>query len=381
MRALIIPLVFLGLLSFQSFAQENFVEKHVKVYYEQGRFGGWPANHGIWKWGDEILVGFSRGYYKDLGPERHNIDREKPEEHVLARSLDGGETWTLEHPNDKGYLLPQGKEGLHGTELPGVPLKPSVPCPGGIDFTHPDFAMTLRMTSVDAGASNFYYSYDRGHTWEGPFIVPGFDVLGTAARTDYIVDDKNTCTAFLTASKVNGKEGRPFCMRTADGAKTWEFLSWIGDEPTEGFAIMPSTVRISDTELITAIRCQTETHKRIALYASSDNAKTWTYLNDPVADTGEGNPASMIKLGDNRVCITYGVRAVPYRICAKLSSDNGRTWGPEITLRNDGAGRDIGYPRTVQRRDGKVVTVYYFQDAQTGPERYIAATIWDPAKM
>ena len=34
--------------------------KHVKVYYEPGRFGGWPANHGIWSWDSEILVGFSR---------------------------------------------------------------------------------------------------------------------------------------------------------------------------------------------------------------------------------------------------------------------------------------------------------------------------------
>ena len=22
--------------------------KHVKVYYEPGMFGGWPANHGVW---------------------------------------------------------------------------------------------------------------------------------------------------------------------------------------------------------------------------------------------------------------------------------------------------------------------------------------------
>jgi hypothetical protein len=39
---------------------------------ETGRFGGWPANHGIWSWGDEILVGFSAGY------------------HLFARSMDGG---------------------------------------------------------------------------------------------------------------------------------------------------------------------------------------------------------------------------------------------------------------------------------------------------
>jgi len=36
------------------------------------------------------------------------------------------------------------------------------------------------------------------------------------------------------------------------------------------------------------------------------------------------------------------------------------------------------YPRSVERHDGKVVTIYYFWDRKTGPERYIAATIWDP---
>jgi hypothetical protein len=360
--------------------RDNVVSKHVTVYLEKGRFGGWPANHGIWIWGNEILVGFSRGYYKDLGPERHNIDRGKPEEYVLARSLDGGETWTLEHPNEKGYLLPQGKEALHGTVLPDVPLKKAVACPGEIDFTHPDFAMTLRMTSVDAGTSLMSYSYDRGRSWEGPFALPSFDAPGTAARTDYLVDGKHACTALITAAKSNGKEGRPLCMRTVDGGATWSFVSWIGPEP-KGFAIMPSSVRLSETHLVTAIRCQDETQRRISVYESDDNGKTWTYLTDPVPNTGEGNPPSLILLKDGQLCLTYGFRAQPFSICAKLSADKGRTWGREIVLRNDGAGRDIGYPRSVQRPDKKVVTVYYFHDLKTGPERYIAATIWDPARV
>src|SRR5688500_11863620 len=74
--------------------------EHVKIYHEPGRFGGWPANHGMWTWGNELLVGLSIGYYEDMG-NRHHIDREKPEEHALARSLDGGQTWTIEHPNEK----------------------------------------------------------------------------------------------------------------------------------------------------------------------------------------------------------------------------------------------------------------------------------------
>lgn len=46
-------------------------------------------------------------------------------------------------------------------------------------------------------------------------------------------------------------------------------------------------------------------------------------------------------------------------------------------LRDDGGCHDLGYPRTVQRHDGKIVTVYYFNDHPEG-ERYIATTIWEP---
>lgn len=358
--------------------EQSVAVKHVMVYYEPGRFGGWPANHGIWSWGNEILVGFSRGYYKDLGPERHAIDREKPEEHLLARSVDGGETWTIENPVLKGFLIPQGK-ALHGTELPGVPIKEAVDCPGGIDFTHPDFAMTVRMADVHVGPSRFYYSYDRGKTWGGPFKVPSFDTPGIAARTDYIVNGPQDCLLFLTAGKKNRQEGRPLCVQTMDGGRTWQFLSFIGPEP-EGFAIMPASVRLSDTELLVVVRVHQGKKRWLSSYVSRDNGKTWTYLNDPVDDTGEGNPASLIKLHDGRLCLTYGYRAAPFSMRAKLSNDGGHTWSSDIILRDDGANRDMGYPRSVQRPDGKVVTVYYFNDAVTGPERYIAATIWDPAR-
>src|SRR5438477_7864924 len=72
------------------------VVKHVTVYSQAGRYGGWPANHGVWSWGNEILVGFSAAYYQWLGPERHPYDRTRPEEPHLARSLDGGDTWAIE---------------------------------------------------------------------------------------------------------------------------------------------------------------------------------------------------------------------------------------------------------------------------------------------
>jgi len=85
----------------------------------------------------------------------------------------------------------------------------------------------------------------------------------------------------------------------------------------------------------------------------------------------------MIRLEDGRIALTYGYRGTPYGIRARISTDKGQTWGDEIILRDDGGGWDLGYPRTVQRTDGKCVTAYYFND-RSREERYIACTVWDP---
>jgi hypothetical protein len=117
----------------------------------------------------------------------------------------------------------------------------------------------------------------------------------------------------------------------------------------------------------------------IETFRSSDGGQSWNGP-DFVADAGMGNPPAMIRLRDGRLAVTYAYRAKPYGIRARLSGDGGRSWGDEIILRDDGAGWDIGYPRSVQRKDGKIVTVYYYFDDATGPERYIAFTIWDPGR-
>ncbi len=354
--------------------------EHVFVYCQPGRFGGWPANHGIWAWGDEILVGFSAGYHQDRGPEVHNIDHDRPEEHLLARSRDGGRTWSIENPAAQGVLL--GTKGMrHGTVPPGYTEADPIDCPGGIDFTHPDFAMTCRMAAVNTGVSRFYYSYDRGRSWKGPFRLPLFDQPGIAARTDYLVNGKQDCLLFLTASKVNNREGRPICVRTTDGGRSWKLVSCVGPEPA-GYSIMPSTVRVAPQKLVTTLRRLEEGPPKrtwIEAWKSTDDGASWSQLEDPVRDTGEGNPPHLLRLADGRLCLTYGVRAKPFGMFARLSSDASVTWSDPIVLRNDGGGRDIGYPRSVQRSDGRVVTIYYFWDQASGPERYIAASIWDPS--
>jgi hypothetical protein len=349
------------------------VLQRVKVYSEPGRFAGWPANHGIWSWGDEILVGFSRGYDKDNGADYH-IDSDRPEDFLLARSKNGGATWTIELPNPPAAMV--GTRGMrHGTMPPGIAEERPSPLREAIDFTHPHFALAVHMQDHQKGASCFYFSDDRGNNWRGPFGLPLFGQRGVMGRTDYIVEGRRTCLLLLTATKSDGTEGRPFAARTTDGGLTWQFLAFVGPEPW-GYAVMPSTVRVSATDLVTTVRCRDFPRRWIDAYRSHDNGRSWAYLATPAPDIGQGNPPCLVRLADDRLSLTYGYRNAPFEIHARLSSDQGKIWTDPFILRGNGGSQDIGYPRSVVRSDGRVVTVYAFHD-RAGSLREIEAAIWD----
>ncbi len=332
--------------------------RHLKVFYEKGRFAGWPANNGIWQWGNEILVGFSLGYL--AGPDKqglHQLDSARPRTNMLARSPDGGETWSV---SEAGY--PDG--GLQ-------------PFPTDIPFDTSGFALNTR-------GDKAFISLDRGRTWKGPFRLPFAD-LHLRARTDYQVLGQKDLMLFLTAQKTNDREGRPFCARTRTAGKYWNQFAWIGPEPPSGYSIMPSSIRMTNGDFLVSLRRRDNDpaqHNFIELFRSRDGGLNFQWLANPVKENGQysGNPPSMVRLADGRLCITYANRNKPHTIRAVFSSDNGKTWAPEYILRSGAGEPDIGYTRTVQRPDGKLVTIYYWLDKPRS-ERYIAATIFSPPKL
>jgi len=354
---------------------------HYTVYREEGRFAGWPANYGIWGFGYEIVVGFTVGYLK-IDEGFHARDRSKPFVTMLARTLDGGETWQVE--SFSGRLPGQGSLSADEHVEESLAIGRSLSensferLRQPVDFKGPGFSMMCARSGLGQGSRSwFYISMDRCKTWRGPYLIPGFGTPGIAARTDYIVEGRRRCTLFLTAAKGNGHEGRPFCIRTEDGGLSFNFLSWIGEEP-KGFSIMPASVRLGDGTTLVAVRRREAEKNWIELYSSIDDCQTWRFVTTPVENTGSGgNPPTLTLLKDGRLCMTYGFRDPPYGIRARISNDGGESWGEEIILRNDGGNHDLGYPRTALRPDGRLVTVYYFNDKPDG-ERYIAATVWEP---
>ncbi len=346
--------------------------RQVVVYQEQGHFAAWPANNGIWGWQDEILVGFTVGYYR-ANDESHSIDADRPARAVLARSLDGGETWKLEDP-----------ENFVGDD--GTPH----PAPEGIDFGNPNLAIRVGgPPPYHQTGNSFFVSGDRGRTWRGPHVFSGLEKLKLTARTDYLLSPGGALL-FLSADQPGVKAGnyqdRAFVARATDGGRSFEFVSWITKAPHSTRSVMPSSARVSNSEIVSALRRRDDSgsirRNWIDLHASTDNGATWE-LRSKVADTDQpdsahnGNPPALVRLRDGRIVVTYGYRSKSYGIRARISRDNGRTWGREIVLRDDGATWDLGYPRSVQRGDGKVATIYYYTTA-AHPEQHIAATIWDP---
>jgi hypothetical protein len=364
--------------------------EHVIVYRDPERYAAWPANYGLWAWGDELVAGFTVGTPL---PEAHfhARDNRRPFCTMQARSLDGGRTWRLEPMNAPApgvralssdeHMLPELRLG-QALEA-GLEPQPA-PIAQPIAFDDPELALLCARTGLGAGTRSWFYaSHDRCRTWQGPFRLPRFGQAGIEARTDPIISDRDTCSLFLTASRDDGREGKGvFCARTVDGGRSWALRSWVV-RPPEGYAIMPATVRLDNGALLTAVRCHDGAafdagRHWIDLYRSDDDALTWRFVSRPVPDTGRGgNPPAMILLPDGRLCLTHGCRGAPYGIRARLSSDGGATWEPEVALRTDGGSPDLGYTRTVQRPDGTLVTVYYYNDT-SGGAAYIAATLWRP---
>ena len=340
--------------------------EHNIVYYEPERFAAWPANTGIWIWGDEILVGFLQAYNKE-NKYHHAIDQTKPMNPLYARSMDGGKTWKTEKAADNF---------IYGNEVKEFN--------GKINFAADGFALKNR-------DNTFCFSYDKGYSWEGPFYYPDFGLGEMTSRTDFLVENSDEAFVFTSVKDKRVQsplQDRAIVIKTNDGGKNFEFVGYMTEMDTIR-SVMPATVRVDDTHLISALRRRLDPpvddkyglpQNWIDVYESLDNGKSWKFLAKIAnTDTGirNGNPPSMVRLKSGKIAVAYGYRGVPYSIRARVSSDNGKTWSKEIILRDDARIWDIGYCRSVVREDDKVVTVYYFSTEEK-TERHIASTIWSP---
>jgi len=359
--------------------------KHVIVAGKEGKFCGWPANNGVWTWegGQEILVGFSYSEFEEQSG--HNsagqVDPPSGIESKLARSTDGGRSWSIEKP---------------GNFVDYRSVRPAK-SPGGIAFDTPGFALRAVGIGYHGSADpqgSFFFSTDRGHSWQGPFRFNGLmeapELAGmeNTTRTGYLATGRQSCLLFMSArpKKNGGGRDKTFVAETTDGGKTFHFVSWVVPLSDPHRAVMPAVARLKDGTIVAALRRRIPDDDKtpcwVDCYGSKDNGRTWAFLSR-VGETGggNGNPPALVALKNGRLACAYGDRS-RVKLFARLSADGGKSWGEEIVVREDFqpdkfGDKDFGYPRLVQNAKGDLVALYYWATKEL-PQQHIAATIWKP---
>ena len=266
---------------------------------------------------------------------------------------------------------------------------------GRIRFGHPDFALRVAVGGARDPrdrVGRFFVSDNRGHTWSGPYRFPGLDDdprlrgLVMTSRTDYLVTGPRSALILMSAvdpqlGDLSGRLDKPFAVRTEDGGRNFEFLSWVVPWSDPHRAVMPSTLQQPNGEIVTALRRRNPRSLAepnwIDLYVSPDGGVSWS-LRSRVTETGigNGNPPALVSLPDGRLACAYGHRDLR-QMCLRLSGDGGRHWSRQIVIRSIPFDRDLGYPRMAVNPRGELVLSYYLATRRR-PHSHIEAALFDP---
>ncbi len=165
-------------------------------------------------------------------------------------------------------------------------------------------------------------------------------------------------------SKTSG--WRSWCFRSDDDGNTWKAMSIIGPKHNE-----TDIFHLGGKRWMAAARIDA-----IELFTSEDDGATWARP-QRVTQRNEIN-GHLMRLKDGRLLLSYGVRIKGKEgVCTKFSSDDGKTWGAPVRLATSGD-NDCGYPSSVQRADGTIVTAYYARKAPEHDGYHMGMAIWTP---
>lgn len=165
------------------------------------------------------------------------------------------------------------------------------------------------------------------------------------------------------------KSWRAWHLRSDDDGRTWRQNAVIGATHNE-----TAIFHLGGRNWLAAARTDA-----MEIFRSTDDGATWGDQRR-VTSRNEIN-GHLARLKDGRLLLSYGSR-VPgqFGVLAKLSADEGRTWGEPVRL-VDALESDCGYPSSVQRADGKIVTAYYAKRV-AGHERYhLGVALWSPESL
>ena len=346
--------------------------EHAVIYRKEGVYAPFPSLRWDPKTG-QAYVSFSkkakRTHYETLGATRGQMT-----------SRDGGRTW------EEVESLPAGLVGPRPSEIATAKDGSLIRIGQNWRRYFPperrgEFEGKYRISTpgtykpgwiaINSGGWT-QRSDDGGKTWQKT-AIPALDTYASCSSPwSYMqLRDGRLVRAFIVRSGPDDS-GDVFAAFTRDG-RTAEAVRVMGD-PDERLSFTEETlVHETSAGAIWMLTRVGGGDDHLWQGVSHDRGRTWQARKTGV----KGHPPSgLVALRDGRLALTYGYRHPPYGIRAVLSKDEGLTWNTDnvIVLRNDGAGRDLGYPCSMQLEDGAILTVYYFTDDEN--VTHIACTRW-----
>jgi len=297
---------------------------------------------------------------------------------VISFSEDEGETWSnpttvIDTPLDDrdGGVVPFGEAGVLVTSFNNTVGKQREWAENNKkygDYIRAYLDLIEPMDWERYLGSTYRISYDNGQTFGELGTIPVQTPHGPVALQD---------GSFLYVGRVftgdnsySETENHLACYRLYTNG-TWEFLSEIENVPGH-ISCEPYAVVLEDGTILVHIRVDCDEFT-IFQCESYDGGRSFTKPHRILPEFG-GSPAHIIADGEMLISV-YGYRSQPYGIRAMFSEDGGKTWDIDNVIVDHAPSPDMGYPASVIRNDGSILTVYYTR--QDGlPGSVIKQVIW-----
>lgn len=212
--------------------------------------------------------------------------------------------------------------------------------------------------------ATFRFSHDNGVTFgpifkspvtspHGPVVLPDGSLLWVG--TTYSDDDDRV----MGVNNIQAYRIHPDGHMTYVGEIENPVSGDRNPRPCEPHAIV-----LDDGTLLVHIRVQ---HGG-ALFTtfqseSSDGGRSWTKPHQILSDFG-GAPSHLMRHSSGTLIAAYGFRGdpknnAPFGIRVMFSRDQGQSWDIDHDIYRNDISADLGYPSTVELRDGSLLTVFY----------------------
>ena len=321
---------------------------HAVVYRREDEMTGWPHTMGYWNFGDgELLqqvtsITTRYGSAEDISHD--NLGREGlGSKSVALRSRDWGRTWDGDDPTID--MMARIEPAMAGAKTVGD-LQP-------IDFLDKDTILSNSGAGFGTpqGRTDVRVSRNRGRTWSPAIPVPKDALHSISGINSVLVRPDGTALIWLMEVDEGGWNRHPCVFALPPRGTDFHFLTFItpkhdpsgaadGDyQTTFRFGghrwFYPRGYLLPSGRMLCVMRCQRDPTGIMwtEVFASDDAGRTWQFLSR-VNDFG--SPGSLVQLPDGRLVMVYGYRLMPAGIRAKVSEDEGETWGPELIVRDDG---------------------------------------------